>query len=161
GAPALVGMAQWWGILLVAVGLLLLVVELFVTPGMGIAGVLGLLSLLVGIVGTFVTGDIGTSEGQYQLWAGIATIITSAFGAAVSMWLLSRQFNSFHVIDRIILKSQLRHHQATPAGQAVLEPAGTDVALQPGEIGVASTSLRPAGRAAFGSRVVDVQSLGG
>lgn len=162
GAPALVGLAQWWGILLVAIGLALLAAELFIIPGMGVAGVLGLLSLFVGIVGTFVTGDLGTSEGQYQLWAGIATIITSAFGAGIIIWLLSRQFHSVNVLDKVILKSELGAKQTTAAGAAVLEAVDRqDGELLVGELGVAHTGLRPAGRAAFGHRIVDVQSLGG
>jgi membrane-bound serine protease (ClpP class) len=114
------------------------------------------------MIGTFVTGDLGTSEGQYQLWAGIATVITSAFGAGMIIWLLSRQFHSVRVLDRVILKSELGPNQATPAGLTVLEAAASQRSeLQPGDLGVAHTGLRPAGRAAFGARIMDVQSLGG
>lgn len=161
GAPALVGLAQWWGILLVAIGLLLLTAEIFFIPGTGVAGVLGLISLLVGMVGTFVTGDIGTSQGQYQLWAGITTMITSAFGAGIIIWLLSRQFHTFHVLDRVILKSELGNPQTVPPTAPVQEGSLRSGQFRVGDVGVAYTGLRPAGRADFGGKIVDVQSLGG
>lgn len=162
GAPALVGLAQWWGILLVIVAILLLLIELFLIPGTGVAGGLGLLALLVGMVGTFVTADLGTSQGQYQLWAGIATILTAAFGAGLIIWLISRQLHSFPIIDRLILKSEVSSPQAALAAQTGLSTFATpQQQLQVGDLGIAHTGLRPSGRAQFSDQIVDVQSLGG
>lgn len=156
--PYLMGMAQWWGILLIAIGLILLATELFLIPGTGIAGVLGLLSLMLGMIGTFVTGDMSNMP-QYQIWAIAATTLTAVFAAGVIIWLVSRQFHSMPVLERIILKSELRK-----VPERVHQPAdGTqpDHQLQVGDIGVAHTGLRPAGRGMFDDRIVDVQSLGG
>lgn len=162
GAPALMGMAQWWGILLVALGLVLLVVELFILPGMGLAGVLGLVSLMVGMIGAFVTGDLNTTQGQSQLWASLISTLTAAFAAGLIMWLISRQLHSFPVLDKLILRSELGLAQQGAAAAIPIQmelPGRTE--LQPGDTGTAHTGLRPAGRAAFGNRIVDVQSLGG
>ena len=51
GAPFLAGMAQWWDILLVIVGLGLIAAELFLIPGLGVAGLTGAGCLLAGLVG--------------------------------------------------------------------------------------------------------------
>jgi membrane-bound serine protease (ClpP class) len=161
GAPALMGMSQWWGILLVAAGLVLLGIELFVLPGVGLAGALGLLTLMVGLIGTFVTGDLGTVQGQNQLWVGITTTITAVFAAGIVMWLISRQMHSVPVLDRLILRSELSVAQQQSAPPCTGDSGAEAAALQPGDIGVAHTGLRPAGRAMFNDRIVDVQSLGG
>lgn len=160
GAPALMGMAQWWGIALVAIGLVLIAVEVLVIPGVGVAGVAGLLSLLVGLVGTFVTSDLGTSQGQAELWSGLAATLTSIFGAGVIMWLISKHLHSAPIINRLILKTELgKTGRAEDMLAALTMPSETPIA--PGAIGVAHTALRPAGRGMFGGRVIDVQSPGG
>lgn len=54
----LAGLSGWEDVLLVGVGVVLLLVEIFVIPGVGIAGVLGLLSLLGGGVLAMVNRDL-------------------------------------------------------------------------------------------------------
>src|SRR5690606_35922133 len=54
--PFLNDMAAWWEILAIGLGLLLVALEIFVIPGTGFAGVVGMLLLFAGLVGTFVTG---------------------------------------------------------------------------------------------------------
>lgn len=53
----LVGLSGWEDVLLVAVGVVLLLVEVFVVPGVGIAGILGVLALLGGGVLAMVNRD--------------------------------------------------------------------------------------------------------
>jgi membrane-bound serine protease (ClpP class) len=167
GAPALMGMAQWWGILLVLIGIALILLELLVIPGVGIAGVLGLVALLIGLVGAFVTGDLGTQHGQAQLWASVTTTITALFAAGVAIWLISRQVKSIPVLDKLVLRTELTPtaagmptSQDFPGMEAGDGPASRH-GIRTGDLGVAFTDLRPAGRADFDGRIVDVQSPGG
>lgn len=162
GAPAMVGLAQWWGIAMVFLGLILIAVELFMLPGVGVAGLLGLLSLLIGMVGAFVTGDLSSTQGRYELWASVTTVITSFFAAGVLIWLISRQLKTLPFLDRVVLRTELG---ATPASSTgMLETMGATTGqrvLQVGDVGVAHTSLRPNGRASIDDRLVDVQSVDG
>jgi membrane-bound serine protease (ClpP class) len=162
GAPALVGLAQWWDILLVVIGLLLIAAELFVLPGMGIAGVAGVLCLLVGIVGTFVSDDLSTVSGQNEMWTGLATTLTSMFLAGIVIWFVSRQIHSFPFFNRLILQTELKGSTTGVAEAGLLEAMRSAPIQQvfPGDIGKAETDLRPAGRATFNGRLVDVQSSG-
>ena len=161
GAPALVGLAQWWDILLVVIGLLLIAAELFLLPGMGFAGVAGVLCLLVGIVGTFVSDDLSTVAGQNEMWTGLATTLTSMFLAGIVIWFISRQIHSLPVLNHLILKTELKGAAAGSAEASLLEAMGTaPQMLKTGDVGMAETDLRPAGRAAFNGRLVDVQSSG-
>jgi membrane-bound serine protease (ClpP class) len=164
GAPALAGMAQWWDILLIIVGLLLVATELFILPGFGVPGVVGAICLLVGLVGTFVSGDVTTPAGRDQMWTGFILTLLSVFGAGVIIWLLSRWIHTFPVINRLILHTELKEHDVTGAGQGglgLLQAMGAAPrTLQIGDSGVAETDLRPAGRAIIDGRMHDVKSVG-
>ena len=161
GAPFLAGMAQWWEILLIVLGLLLVLAEIFIIPGFGVAGIAGAICLLLGLIGVFVT-DHTTPEGQEELWKGVASTLTALFAAAVGIWLISRQLDTSPLFGRLMLKAEVgspKRNAQAPASllQAMGQP---QAALQIGDLGVAATDLRPAGRASFGSRIVDVQSIG-
>ena len=54
GVPLLTGYAQWWEIIVILIGVALLALELFVLPGFGVAGILGLVCILFGLIMTFV-----------------------------------------------------------------------------------------------------------
>lgn len=159
GAPALAGMAQWWDILLIVLGFLLVATELFILPGFGVVGLAGAVCLLVGVVGTFVSGDLRTVEGQSQMWTGLMVTLLSVFGAGIIIWFLSRWVHSMPLLNRIILTTELGERDA--AGPGLLAAMGAaQRALSPGDTGVAETDLRPAGRANFEGRLVDVKSVG-
>lgn len=162
GAPYLAGMAQWWEVLLIVGGLLLVLVELFLIPGTGVAGIAGVVCLLIGLVATFVSGDISSDEGQTQMWTGLATTLVSIFAAGVGMWLISRQIHSYPIINRLILNTELGDRESS-ATTGLLQAMGgaADSEVRVGDIGAAESDLRPSGRAVFAGRSVNVQSTGG
>ncbi len=161
GAPWLAGMAQWWEIMLIMLGLLLVAAELFVIPGFGVAGISGALCLLVGLVGTFVSGDVRTPTGQSELVVGLVATLTSLFAAGVVLWLVAKQMETLPVLGKFVLKTELgATDPGEGAGLGLLEAMGhARRALEPGDLGVAATDLRPAGRANFQGRPVDVKSV--
>ncbi|MHC4428422.1 MAG: NfeD family protein [Planctomycetota bacterium] len=160
GAPWLAGMAQWWEIALIIAGLVLVALELFVIPGIGVAGLAGVLCLLIGLVGTFVSGDIRTPAGQSELVTGLTATLTAFFAAGVAFWLVFRQLENLPFLGRFVLKTELRDPEEPLATGALAAMGGPDRALAPGDVGVAETDLRPAGRATFDGRPVDVKSVG-
>ncbi len=71
----LVGLSGWEDLVLVGVGVVLLLVEVFVIPGFGVAGVLGLLSVLGGGVLAMVNRDFDmVSAGALLATAGRVTL---------------------------------------------------------------------------------------
>ncbi|TVQ52264.1 MAG: hypothetical protein EA377_10665, partial [Phycisphaerales bacterium] len=107
GAPILMGMAVWWGLLLVVIGIALVLVELLMLPGVGVVGIAGLLSLLCGMVGVFVTGGLDTAQGQQQLLLGLVAVLTAFFGAGIIIWLLARQMKSIPILSHLVLRTEL------------------------------------------------------
>ncbi len=162
GAPWLTGMAQWWEIVLIAVGLGLIAVELFVIPGFGIAGVGGAGCVLVGLIGTFVSDNLSSPAGQSDLLQGLAATLTALFAAGVAAWFLFRQLETLPLLGRFILKTELPPAvPGTSSATGLLESIGAvPLPLQAGDLGIAETDLRPAGRADFDGRLVDVKSVG-
>lgn len=164
GAPALAGMAQWWEILLMLIGFVLVAAEIFVIPGFGVAGISGIICLLVGMVGMFVTGNVTSPTQQSELLVGVAATLTAFFTAGVILWFIAKQAETLPLFNRLILKAEVGEAQANSGVQVglleAMGPRHRALALEPNDTGVASTDLRPAGKAMFDGRPVDVKSVG-
>lgn len=160
GAPYLTGLAQWWDILLVAVGILLILLEIFVIPGFGVSGLLGAGCLLVGLVGTFVSEDLRSAAGQHELGTGVASVLAGLFTASVGIWFLSRHLESFSMFRRLVLQAEVGGGPRERPVSLMQAAAPAEAGLAVGALGVAETDLRPAGRAQIDGRIVDVQSVG-
>jgi len=173
GAPWLLGIAQWWTLLLILGGVTLIVIELVVTPGLGLPGIAGGLLLLLGMVSTFISGDMSTVDGRNEVLTGIAATLGGCLIAAVFIWLLSRQMQGLPLLNRLMLTAELGPATGPPRAEAPIlarsgapDAAGTRMvstgrALVAGEIGTTVTDLRPGGRAEFGGRIVEVLSVDG
>ena len=145
----LVRLTGWEEILLVALGLLLLGVEIFVLPGFGIAGVLGLLLLVAGL-GLSVVGQ-GATWGALTRAAGrVGLSLLVAIAASLA---LLRLLPRLPFGRRLVLATEL------PASEGYASaPEGDRVWL--GQHGMAESPLRPAGIATIGGERVDVVSEG-
>jgi membrane-bound serine protease (ClpP class) len=142
-------LAGWEEILLVVLGLLLLGVEVFVIPGFGVAGVLGL-ALLVAGLGLSVVGQ-GASWG---------TLIGAAGRVALSLLVA---FAAFLALGRLLPRSPFGRRfvlaTALPAREGYASAPERD-RVWLGQHGVAESPLRPAGIATIGAERVDVVSQG-
>jgi membrane-bound serine protease (ClpP class) len=155
------GLANWVEIVLLLAGILLLLIEFFVLPGFGIAGVLGIIFVIVGVFGMLLkngpgqvpwptsTGDwTSLRQGIYGLALGLGLFIV---GAAI----LSRFLPKIKFLSGLMLAPTVA---SANAGRARPSEVGrSDVSV--GSTGVATTKLRPAGKARFGDTLVDVVAM--
>ena len=157
GPSFVAGMASWWAVAAIVTGILLLAMELFVFPGFGVAGILGLVSLFVGLVFTFVpggtTGGLASVETQDELLRGVVTVLLSAVTAIFGVFFVVRQLGTIPLLERYVLKA--------PGDEDADEPLSAmskrrEIKLFAGDEGVATTDLRPAGKARFGDTIADV-----
>lgn len=159
GAPFLIGMAQWWDILLIVIGLLLVLAEIFLIPGTGLAGIGGAVCLLAGLVGVFVSGDAVSSGGSKdEIITGLVTTLTALFAGGVGVWIISRFIHTIPFVNRLVLSAEVSHTAGPPSLlEAMVQTAKP---LEVGNIGVAATDLKPVGRIDINGRLVEVRSAG-
>jgi membrane-bound serine protease (ClpP class) len=146
----LVRLAGWEELLLVAIGVALLALEVFVLPGFGVAGILGVVALLAGL-GLSLVGA-GATRAVFVLAA--ARVVFSVLAALVLSLLIMRLVPRLPFGRRVILETGL------PSGGG-WEPLVESHRPPPGAHGTAVSPLRPAGIADIGGERIDVVSEGG
>lgn len=148
GAHLLVGLAGAEDLILVGAGVVLVLVEILVVPGFGIAGIAGGVALVGGL---FMT-QIGSLPTQQDFTRAAAVLSTTVVLVVLTTW--------------AFLRTLPRNWRLRRSG--VLLPESTDrdegyisASVRPdleGARGVAITALRPAGMGLFGDERVDVVS---
>jgi membrane-bound serine protease (ClpP class) len=145
----LVRLAGWEEILLVALGVVLLALEVFVLPGFGITGVLGILALLGGFVLSLIGAGV-TGAGLLSAVGRVSLSLLIALGASL---VLLRFLPRLPYGRRLVLDTGLN----ALAGYA--SAPETDRRWI-GKRGTALSPLRPAGIAELDGERVDVVSQG-
>lgn len=135
GYFTIIGLNEWFPILLFVLGLLLLIMEVFI-PDFGIVGIMGLLLLVGGLYMTI--GDLGQTIRDLSL----AVLVTAAL-----IFYLFKKGYSFSNWNRLVLHTNLSRNEESVSGA----PKPTQPELETGMEGVAATTLRPSGKAEFGT----------
>jgi membrane-bound ClpP family serine protease len=151
------GQLAWLAGLLFLLGLILILLEVFVLPGFGVAGVVGILLMLASIV--LVTLDKIPENGSQWVAVGakMSIYVFALIGAGVAAFLIARFLPKVPVANRMVLAPTAEREAVDPT----ILPGAAQAASLLGAIGVASTVLRPAGTVQFGEEFVDVVSDGG
>lgn len=145
----LVRLVGWEELLLVGIGVMLLAMEIFVVPGFGATGVLGLVAVVAGL-GLSLLGAGATWSAIMAAVGRVAlAVLLGLAGALAAMRLLPR----LPVGRRLILSTELQ------AGAGYGSAPERDRQWL-GKRGTATSSLRPAGIAEIEGERVDVVSDG-
>ena len=148
GSSFIVGLAGWEEVILLGIGLLALSVEIFVLPGFGAAGVLGIVALAAAVMLAMIgTSPTVADVTQALVVLGASLVITLAVAYA---WI--RHLPNSGRFAGLFLRGEA--HQAD--GYIAALPRADLV----GQEGVALTDLRPAGTAQIGHERVDVVTEG-
>ena len=162
GSKYLVDMANWVEVLILLAGVLLLMIEIFVLPGFGVAGFLGILCIFGGLFGMLVRNPPGEvpwphSELEWDLFAdGVLGLLGGLAGFIAVAWLIARYLPKIPFLRGLILSPTVAT-SGTGTGVSMTRPAaGQSKSLAVGDKGEAVSALRPAGKARFGEAIVDV-----
>ena len=146
---AILALVGWEELALVGGGIALVLLEIFVIPGFGLAGVLGAAALLAGLGMSFVGAGV-TTAGVVSAAAQVAlALAVTLVGAALLLRFLPR----LPFGRKLVLETGLSDH-ALP-----FEPSPLD-AILPGDLGKAASALRPSGIAEITGARVDALSEG-
>jgi membrane-bound serine protease (ClpP class) len=146
GSHLIIGLAGAEGILLFGAGGILLLVEVFLLPGLGVFGILGGIAMLAGIYMSLL-GGIPVAED----FARASSVLAATVGLVlISSWAL--------------LQRLPRNRRLTRLGIFLSEETGRETgytsAIRRSDlnraVGVAVTDLRPSGTGLFGDERVDV-----
>ena len=134
------GLPWVYAIGLLILGFVLILLEIFVIPGMNIFGLLGFGTVCIGVL--FAYRRLGPESAAIIGTLGIA-------GTAALVWLLVNN-KAWHRMVRTEATDTASGFTSAPIG----------LAQRLGETGKATTPLRPSGRGQFGEDILDVVTQG-
>ena len=143
-APAYLGdLVSYWEILLFVVGLVLIGVEIFVLPGFGVCGILGVIAVVLSLAFAMVdNAELFHWDGSLNLQpilCPIGIVIISASAAIFGSVLLVRKLFATRSFDHIALRQELKADEGFTGVASGLESFV-------GETVTVFTDLRPSGK---------------
>ena len=154
GSKYLHGMANWVEIAILVVGIILVLIEIFLIPGFGLAGISGFICILIGLLGLLVRNppnrwpwpqtELDWILFQQGLWGFVIGIGGFVIGAVI----LTRFLPRWSLFSGLVLNPSTEPME-------VSVPESLPDSLNVGDVGIVANTLRPAGKVRFGDRLVD------
>jgi Membrane-bound serine protease (ClpP class) len=144
------GLAANWEIILFIVGILLMLVEIFVIPGFGVAGISGIVLIIGGLTMALLNNTNFNFENVSNAEAGRASLTVLmglGLGFVLMIWLSNRIGNK-GLFRKVALVADLE--------EAVSSPVLTSLV---GKEGTAATVLRPSGKVLIDGEIYDGVSM--
>ncbi len=154
------GTSGWLEVVLFIAGIVFILVELFVIPGFGFAGITGVLLLIVSFILAGQDFIVPVSKSQTdQFVMTLLTLMGSGFVFMIAAFFVTKRMGSMPFLNRLVLDTPQIPVEDSKEGNSknVFE---THPEISIGDWGVSESVLRPAGRAIFSGRSFDVVSDG-
>ncbi len=157
------GTADWLEAILFMGGVAFLMMEVFVIPGWGFAGIIGLFMMFASVI---MAGQDFVLPSNDRQWAEFVTttLVILCSGAVVILGaaLITKKLGSIPIFNRLVLQPDgPGQDQSSPKLDDQGKPIPTSHPLvSVGDWGKSESLLRPAGRAIFAGRSIDVVSDG-
>ena len=136
------GIAQYWEIILFIIGVILLLVEVLVLPGFGVAGILGVVAIIAGLSFGMIDNDFFYYNGNINfgmLLRPLALISISTFmGLSLSVYFAGKLLNH-EVLPAVSLATKLSDKD----GFVGVEINYSELV---GRIAIVQTAMRPSGK---------------
>ena len=135
------GLARHWEIIIFIIGLILIALEIFVIPGFGITGIMGIAFIVIGLTFSMIDNNVfefgfGRAFGEV-FRAFLLVIISISLSLFVSIYFSGKLITSSR-IEGLALKSEQKRDEGFVSFD--------DKSYLIGEEGVALTVLRPSGK---------------
>jgi membrane-bound serine protease (ClpP class) len=146
------GLAENWEILIFFIGLILLALEIFVIPGFGVAGVLGILFIVLGLSLSLIKSvpsnfPVNLPESNAFMSALFIVLASMVLSVGLSFWLFGRFIKS-SMFSKVSVQSVISNDQGF---------VGVDMTTRNlvGKEGTAFTVLRPSGKVEIEGDIYD------
>lgn len=146
------GLASNWELVLFILGIILLCLEIFVIPGFGLSGILGIIFILISLVsaGIGILNFEFIEQSLMYIIKSLLLVITSFILAIFLSIYLTRKF-----VGSSNLPFALRTQTSVDDGFVSVDMAAKS---EIGKIGIAHTDLRPSGKVDINGEIYDAQS---
>lgn len=151
------GMAEHYELIIFVVGMILIAIEIFAIPGFGVAGISGIVLVLVGLTVAMIDNDIFRDTRPFawiEIVRPLVVVAFSLFAGLVASILLSKRLISSPAFPGLALNSSLTQEE----GYVGIDKHQKDML---GMVGVALTVLRPSGKVEIGDEIFDAVSEDG
>jgi membrane-bound serine protease (ClpP class) len=163
GSRYLTGLAQWWEIAIILLGVGLLMAEVFLIPGFGVAGIAGFLLIAIGLLAVVIPNapdklPFPETEADWSWFgSGLMALMLGFVGSLVVGGFLSRYLPKTHLVlnTRLILAPN-----RAPETDAALDETDPVRKVKVGDVGTAESYLRPVGEVRFEAGLIDAVSEG-
>jgi len=146
GSSYILQLASIIEILMFVVGLGLILLEVFVIPGFGVAGIGGIALIIVSLFLSMLGADPFLDFNAISM--AIIRLTIGLVAALILIFLVARFLPKSNIFKKFILSEEEKADAGYTSRSNLSELLGTE--------GVALTTLRPAGTADFGGRRIDV-----
>jgi membrane-bound serine protease (ClpP class) len=158
------GTAGWLEVMLLLIGCVFLATEIFILPGFGVAGVLGLGLMAVSILMAMRHSLIPENVGDFrELGSQVLVLMATCILVITVGILLSNHLGKLPLVRKLTLAPDQNVTSNLGIRTAMDELVSADRGvgeISLGEIGHADSPLRPGGRARFSDSYLDVISEG-
>ncbi len=144
------GLVQNWEILVFIAGIILIVLEIFVIPGFGVAGIGGIVLVMVGLVLSLLNNDFFSFDGvtSPDLARSVLTVLSGFILGFFAMIWLSSRIGERGLFRRVALQADLGDSYSVDMNEKRLV----------GKTGKALTVLRPSGKVMIDNEIYDAVS---
>lgn len=149
------GLADHWEIALFVAGIILILLEVFVIPGFGVAGILGIVCLVCGLAFSMVINDYFnfTVTEPGMVFNSFLLVIASMVVAIVLMVIFGKSLLKTQAFKRLVLQDEQRAVEGYTSAKMNTELVD--------KAGVAKTVLRPSGKVEIDGKWYDAVALDG
>ena len=147
------GLAQNWEMIVFVVGLILLALEIFVIPGFGIAGISGIILVILGLTMAMVDNVVFRFEGIHAMDKVLKAFLVVVFSISLAFFLSI--FISKQLFTSKTFKLALNTVQKNEEGYIGIDLHQKEMI---GKTGIAYTILRPSGRVEIDGEIFDAKA---
>ena len=166
GSKYISGLANWIEVAMFFTGVILLLIELFVIPGFGIAGFTGIALIFAGLFGMLIKN--APNEFPWPStnveWAdfnqSIIALLLGFSSFLICAWLLSKYLTKIPFLNKLILEPNTSVSEIIMPVNMTRPKESETESLHVGDIGEVISTLRPTGKAKFSDAIVDVVAEG-
>ncbi len=150
------GLAEHWEIILFIIGVILIAIEIFVAPGFGVPGILGILFILAGLT-LSMTGNMGfdfTGIAMTGVIKSFFIVVIAMFTSLLLSFYISRKIFTSTIFGHLALDSTQKREDGFISSNNVYKS-------MVGKTGEAYTVLRPAGKVIVEGQIFDATAEAG